>query len=35
MYRRRHQRDDVPADWQCPACGVARADFEMRSNNVL
>ena len=21
--------DDVPADWACPECGVAKADFEM------
>ena len=21
--------DDVPADWVCPECGVAKADFEM------
>jgi len=21
--------EDVPADWQCPDCGVAKADFEM------
>ncbi len=20
---------DVPADWACPECGVAKADFEM------
>ena len=20
---------DVPADWACPDCGVAKADFEM------
>lgn len=20
---------DVPADWECPDCGVAKADFEM------
>ena len=20
---------DIPADWQCPDCGVAKADFEM------
>ena len=20
---------DVPADWTCPDCGVAKADFEM------
>ena len=20
---------DVPADWSCPDCGVAKADFEM------
>lgn len=22
--------EDVPADWACPECGVAKADFEMR-----
>jgi rubredoxin len=21
--------DDIPADWACPDCGVAKADFEM------
>lgn len=21
--------EDVPADWCCPDCGVAKADFEM------
>jgi len=21
--------DDIPADWQCPECGVSKADFEM------
>ena len=21
--------EDIPADWQCPECGVAKADFEM------
>jgi rubredoxin len=21
--------EDVPADWSCPDCGVAKADFEM------
>lgn len=21
---------DVPADWNCPDCGAAKADFEMR-----
>jgi len=21
--------EDVPADWQCPDCGVAKADFDM------
>lgn len=21
--------DDVPADWVCPDCGAAKADFEM------
>ena len=21
--------DDVPADWACPECGVAKADFKM------
>ncbi|OGA16784.1 MAG: rubredoxin [Betaproteobacteria bacterium RIFCSPLOWO2_02_FULL_63_19] len=21
--------DDIPADWSCPECGVAKADFEM------
>ena len=21
---------DVPEDWACPECGVAKADFEMR-----
>jgi rubredoxin len=21
--------NDVPADWACPECGVAKADFEM------
>ena len=20
--------EDIPADWQCPECGVAKADFE-------
>ncbi|MFJ7565382.1 rubredoxin [Herminiimonas sp. NPDC097707] len=20
---------DVPADWECPECGVAKVDFEM------
>ena len=20
---------DIPADWECPDCGVAKADFEM------
>jgi rubredoxin len=20
---------DIPADWSCPDCGVAKADFEM------
>jgi rubredoxin len=20
---------DVPADWSCPECGVAKADFDM------
>ena len=20
---------DIPADWACPDCGVAKADFEM------
>jgi rubredoxin len=20
---------DIPADWNCPECGVAKADFEM------
>jgi len=20
---------DVPADWECPDCGVAKSDFEM------
>lgn len=20
---------DIPADWQCPECGVGKADFEM------
>ena len=20
---------DIPADWACPECGVAKADFEM------
>ena len=21
--------EDIPADWKCPDCGVAKADFEM------
>lgn len=21
--------EDVPADWSCPDCGVAKSDFEM------
>jgi rubredoxin len=21
--------EDIPADWECPDCGVAKADFEM------
>lgn len=21
--------EDVPADWSCPDCGAAKADFEM------
>ncbi|AQZ94177.1 rubredoxin [Halopseudomonas phragmitis] len=21
--------EDVPADWQCPDCGVGKEDFEM------
>lgn len=21
--------EDVPGDWSCPDCGVAKADFEM------
>jgi rubredoxin---NAD+ reductase len=21
--------EDVPADWACPECGVAKADFQM------
>ncbi len=21
--------EDVPEDWECPDCGVAKADFEM------
>ena len=21
--------DDIPADWQCPDCGVGKADFDM------
>jgi len=21
--------DDIPADWKCPDCGVAKSDFEM------
>jgi len=21
--------EDVPADWACPECGVAKADFDM------
>ena len=21
--------EDIPADWCCPDCGVAKADFEM------
>ncbi len=20
---------DIPADWECPDCGVAKSDFEM------
>ncbi len=22
--------EDIPADWLCPDCGVAKSDFEMR-----
>lgn len=22
--------EDIPADWACPECGVAKADFEMQ-----
>ena len=22
--------DDIPEDWACPDCGVAKSDFEMR-----
>lgn len=21
--------EDIPEDWQCPECGVSKADFEM------
>ena len=21
--------EDIPTDWECPDCGVAKADFEM------
>jgi rubredoxin len=21
--------DDIPADWSCPDCGVAKSDFDM------
>ena len=21
--------DDIPTDWECPDCGVAKADFEL------
>jgi rubredoxin len=21
--------EDIPADWECPECGVAKSDFEM------
>ncbi len=21
--------EDIPGDWECPECGVAKADFEM------
>ena len=21
--------DDIPEDWECPDCGVSKADFEM------
>lgn len=21
--------DDIPADWECPTCGAAKADFDM------
>jgi len=21
--------EDIPVDWECPDCGVAKADFEM------
>jgi rubredoxin len=21
--------EDIPADWECPDCGVAKADFDM------
>ncbi|QDQ28831.1 rubredoxin [Chitinimonas arctica] len=21
--------DDIPSDWSCPDCGVAKADFDM------
>ncbi len=21
--------NDIPADWECPDCGVSKADFEM------
>jgi rubredoxin len=21
--------DDIPANWECPDCGVAKADFDM------
>lgn len=23
------RRPAIPADWECPDCGVAKADFEM------
>jgi len=21
--------DDIPSDWECPDCGIAKEDFEM------
>ena len=25
----RTKREDVPQDWACPECGVAKSDFEL------